>query len=352
MDLSGQTLVIRADGNTRIGSGHVMRCLALAQGWQDRGGRVVLLLGEETASVRERWRGEGMEVEVISADPGGDKDAVKTADFARASGADWIVVDGYRFDARYQRIIKETGQRLLFLDDYGHADHYYADIVLNQNIQAHEELYKKREPYTVLLLGTDYVLLRREFLKRRGYGREIPEVAKKILITMGGSDPDNCTMKVLEALSLLKLRDIEAMVVIGGENPHYEDLKSRVTGAPFSIRLERNVTNMPELMAWADLAISAGGSTVWELAFMGLPAIIVVLVDNQRGAALGVSEKGAGISLGFCSRVVPQEIAESVYSLLNSYEDRLSMKKNGNKLVDGDGVKRVISALVSKKAPI
>ena len=345
MDLSGQTLIIRADGNTRIGSGHVMRCLALAQGWQDKGGRIVLLMGEESASLSERWRREGMEAEVIPAHPGSGKDAMETADFAKGNGANWIVVDGYQFDAGYQRIIKETGLKLLFVDDYGHADHYYADIVLNQNIQAHEGLYKKREPYTRLLLGTDYVLLRGEFLKWREYRREIPEVAKKILITMGGSDPDNCTLKVSEALFLLQLKDICVIAVVGGNNPHYETLKSRINGAPSPIVLERNVTNMPELMAWADVAISAGGSTVWEILFMGLPNLTIIVAENQRDSVEKLELYNATVNLGSKDDLNPDRISREVERLCRDRAGRVKMLDGNRSLVDGGGVERVLSAL-------
>jgi len=279
------SLLLRADASETIGTGHVMRCLALAQAWQDTGGRVVFLMATEAPAVEARLQSEGMEVIHLPVQPGSRDDAIQTADLARRVGADWVVVDGYHFGADYQRTIRGLGLHLLFIDDHGHADHYSADLVLNQNIHAHEGIYKNREPYTRLLLGTRYVLLRREFLKWRGWKREIPEVARKVLVTMGGSDPDNVTLKVIQALQQVDVDGLETIVVVGGGNPHYEELQSSVQESRFPVLLESNVTNMPELMAWADVAVSAGGSTSWELAFMGVPALVLILANNQRSIA-------------------------------------------------------------------
>ena len=345
MNLSGQTLIIRADVNSQIGLGHVMRCLALAQGWQDEGGRVILVMGKEAASTSERWKSEGMEVRVVLAELGSNEDAAKTAKLAKENNASCIVVDGYHFNADYQRVIKDSGQKLLFVDDYGHADHYYADIVLNQNIYANEQLYSKRESYTRLLLGSDYVFLRREFLKWREYKREIPEIAKKILVTMGGSDPKNCTLKVLEALFLLQLKEIEVTVVAGGENPHYETLQSKVSDAPFSIRLERNVKNMPELMAWADVAISAGGSTAWELAFMGLPSLMIIIAENQRRIVEGLELHNGTVNLGFKNEFKTDLISNRIEELCKDKSRRIELSDINSFLVDGKGIKRLLSII-------
>jgi len=146
-------LVIRADGSTLIGSGHIMRCLALAQAWQDAGGGVLFLMGTGVPILEERLKSEGMDTAHLRAHAGSTDDAVETANLAQEVGATWVVLDGYHFDAVYQRTIKDSGVRLLFIDDNGHADHYYADIVVNQNIHAHAGLYTNREPYTQLLLA-------------------------------------------------------------------------------------------------------------------------------------------------------------------------------------------------------
>ncbi len=335
-------IVIRADASTRIGTGHVMRCLALAQAWQDSCGRPLFAMSMDAPALVDRLKSEGMEVVHLSAEPGSLEDAEMTADLAKKMGAAWVVVDGYHFGSDYQRIIKESGLRLLFIDDNGHADHYYADIVLNQNLHANEELYKNREPYTKLLLGTEYVLLRREFWPWRGWKREIPEVACKVLVTLGGSDPDNVTLKVIQAL--LQIEQLVAVVVLGGSNPHYEELLSSLEDNP-AIDLKKNVNNMPDLFAWADLAISSAGTTTWELAFMGLPSLIIILAENQVKVAGQLDSAGIAKNLGWHNRLDPPDISQGISSILSDADARASMAKLGRRTIDGFGVDKALIAL-------
>ena len=137
-------------------------------------------------------------------------------------------MDGYQFDAAYQKALTRRGPQVCWcLDDNGDAGYYWADLVLNQNIHAQADWYADRAPHTRLLLGTRYALLRREFLGlARLATRDAPESAYKMLVTLGGSDPDNVTLKVLEALSLVPAERLEATVVIGGGNPHRASLEA------------------------------------------------------------------------------------------------------------------------------
>ncbi|MDJ0795544.1 MAG: UDP-2,4-diacetamido-2,4,6-trideoxy-beta-L-altropyranose hydrolase [Calothrix sp. MO_167.B12] len=336
-------LVIRADASTQIGTGHIMRCLALAQAWQDVGGDVMFIMATKAPLLESRLKSEGIEIVHIPVQIGSVEDARETVNLTLQFNAKWVVVDGYNFGGEYQQIIKDDGLRLLIIDDYGHAEHYYADIVLNQNISADEELYVNREPYTQLLLGVQYTLLRREFWQWCGWKREIATVARKILVTLGGSDANNVTLKVIQALQLVEFDDLEAVVVVGGSNPHYEQLKSACLDAKFPIYLKKNVTNMPELMAWADVAIAAGGSTNWELAFMGLPSIILVLADNQRVAAEKLFNMGLTISLGWHEEANQYLIQDTLTYLLPNRDRRQKMYQLGQSLIDMNGVHQLIN---------
>lgn len=338
------TLLIRADANIHIGTGHVMRCLALAQAWQDNGGIATFLMAPGSPSLEQRICSERMNVLTITEQPGSDEDAKFTADCAKKNESSWIVVDGYQFGADYQKIIKDHNCRVLFIDDFGHADHYYADIVLNQNIYADTSFYKNLEPYTRFLFGTQYVLLRKEFLKWAGYKREIPEVARKVLVTFGGGDPDNITLKIIDALKKIKIDGLEVIAVIGGGSQSYETLKQSVKKHPgFSIR--KNVENMPELMAWADVAISAGGSTCWELAFTGLPNCIITLSADQELIASELSKQGVSIALGRLDEITDLSIIHTISELIYSPDKRITMSQKGKRIIDGNGAHRVISTL-------
>lgn len=167
-------LIIRADANSRIGVGHVMRCLALAQAWQDKGEKAVFLSHCKSPVLKKRILDEGFDFISLDKPYPEPFDIDYTLNtLHKLSNQDaWLVVDGYHFDSSYQKSIKEAGHKLLWIDDYGHAAHYYADIVLNQNISADERFYIRREPYTRLLLGTRYVLLRHEFKKWQGWRRK------------------------------------------------------------------------------------------------------------------------------------------------------------------------------------
>ncbi len=123
--MDSRKLLIRVDANVKIGTGHVMRCLALAQAWQDRGGDVVFAMAESSAGIDERLRLEQAQISRLDAMPGSADDAAQTASLARELQADWAVVDGYHFDSAYQRFLKDTGLQLLIIDDYDHAGHYF-----------------------------------------------------------------------------------------------------------------------------------------------------------------------------------------------------------------------------------
>jgi UDP-2,4-diacetamido-2,4,6-trideoxy-beta-L-altropyranose hydrolase len=261
------TLLLRTDASAEIGMGHVMRCLALAQAWQDAGGRAVFVTAEKTASAEKWLHGESCEVISLSVQPGSAEDGCETIRIAREQSADWLVVDGYRFGCEYVRTVKADGFKVLFLDDYGHAQHYFADIVLNQNVSADETLYQNRDPQTRLLLGTRYCLLRREFLAWHDWKRKIPETGRRVLVTLGGSDQEDLNERVMQALSLVKREDLQATIVIGGHSPHRNGEALRLAPGK-KITVRKNVLNLAELMAESDVAMSAAGSTCWELCLL------------------------------------------------------------------------------------
>jgi len=336
------SLLIRADGNYQIGTGHMMRCLALAQAWQETGGEVHFAFGEGTTTLETRLREEKVALHDITAASGSAADAAQTVAIAERVGSARVAVDGYQFDAAYQQTIEQADLQLLFIDDYGHADYYFADIVLNQNVYAVEGLYENRSQLTRLLLGTRYALLRREFWPWRGWRREITRNARKILVTLGGGDPDNVALEVIRAIRTLDVKDVEVVVIVGNSNPHWQTLHQAAKVPRGRFRLERDVTDMPALMAWADVAISAGGSTCWELAFMGLPALVITLADNQKAVGPGMEARGAAINLGWHRDLPIPKLAASIAGLLADFDQRSDMSRNGQKLVDGFGAARVV----------
>jgi len=277
-------LIFRADASARLGVGHLMRCLALAQGWKARGGKAVFITACETEALRHRLQDEGFQVFILEQSYPEPADWEITSEVLAAHSDNWVVLDGYNFDSTYQRQIKDLGHRLLVIDDRAHLGKYYCDIVLNQNTYA-KNLHYSSGLTPHLLLGPRYALLRQGFLSWIDYKREIPKIALRVLITLGGGDPNNQTLVFIRALEQMDVDALEVAVVVGPAYPHFHTLQSAVKHSKLPIRLVYNADNMPELMAWADLAISAGGSTCLEMSFMGLPALVVILAENQRAVA-------------------------------------------------------------------
>ena len=345
-----QKMIIRADANTQIGTGHVMRCIALAQAWQDQGGTVTFLGRCESEALRQRIIDEGFDfipIEKPHPDPSDLEETLKSLLAIRnpqSAIRNWLVLDGYHFTPDYQRQIKKAGHRLLVIDDMAHLDHYHADILLNQNVHA-SKLHYFCDRDTLKLLGCEYVLFRREFLKYKSWRRQIPNKAKNVLVTMGGSDPDNVTLKVIEALNTLNTPGIEVKIVVGPSNPHFPKLRDVVRHAPCAMDCVKNETHMPELMAWADLAVTAGGSTCWELAFMGVPFIVLVLAENQESAAPELHSYGAAISLDGHIESLANALSSAIQVLITGPEKCQQMCIKGRNLVIGDGAEHVLKAM-------
>ncbi len=335
-------LLIRADASVAIGTGHVMRCLALAQAWQDVGGKVTFAMAESTPAIEGRLAAESCELFPIRSEPGSTEDAGEMVAFARERRANWIVLDGYQFSADYQRVLKEAEFRIFFIDDYGHAQHYYADVVLNQNVHADEPMYEAREEYTRLLLGPRYCMLRREFVRWGAWKREVATTGRRVLVTMGGSDPGNLTGRVMEAIRRVKLDALAVTVVVGGSNPHFALLQKLTAESGNHISILRDVRNLAELMAQSDMAVSAAGSTCWEMCLLQLPMVLIDVAENQTPIAKGMHAAGAAVHVGSAGCVREADIAETVSNLLASASERTGLSQRCGELVDGLGTERVL----------
>ena len=347
--LGGELLLIRADASVAIGTGHVMRCLALAQAWQHVGGRVIFVMAESTPAIGERIRSEGAGVVRIGGTRGSNFDSEQLLALARTHKPAWVVADGYEFGPGYQRALKNEGFKVVLIDDNGRTGTYAADIILNQNIHAQECLYRDRESYTKLFLGTRYALLRREFVAARA-PRTISSVGRRLLVSMGGSDPGNVSCRVVEAIDKVEVARLEVVVVAGGSNPHLASLAKAVATSRHTCRILNNVTNMQELIGWADLAISAAGGSCWEYCALGLPAILVAVAENQKLNAEALHVAGAARLVAGGSSFKVDEMTQLVSQLVNSVQERQALSSTARSLVDGGGAGRIASILRDENA--
>lgn len=325
-----------------------MRCLALAQACRGMGHTPVFLCAKLPEALAKRISNEGIQLQELEIKPYGKEDVRKTVEATRKIDATIIVVDGYGFDADYQRVLKESGLTVLFVDDFGYAALYDAQFVLNQNAYADERLYGRKGRDTKLLLGTRYCLLRQEFLEWKSWKRKIEPRATKILLTLGGADPENATGTVLHALQ--KLKDpMEATVVVGGSNPHRTSLEFLATSSRFPVKIVVDAKDMPRLMAEVDIAISAGGSTTYELVFMRLPMLTIVLADNQKAVATSLEKCGCSVNLGTLDSLKDETVVREVSTLMDNATARTSMADAGSKLIDGEGADRVLMHLTRNR---
>lgn len=321
-----------------------MRCLALAQAWQDSGNDAVFVTRPGAPALEDRLRAEDMAVEVLPHQSGTSDDVSFTREAAQRANASWIVVDGYHFEAAYLSGVKSSGCKILLLDDNAESPCEHADLVLNQNIHACEGLYANRHSEARFLLGTQYTLLRREFLKWRGWQRTIEPQGRRVLVTLGGSDPDNVTSRVLHALQQTDVPHLEVQVVVGPANPHLSALQRETAQWP-DVRLLMAVADMAPLMAWADVAITAAGSSCWELAFMGLPSLLLVTAANQEKAAENLAERQVFLHLGQGCTANVSDMSRGLQGLLKDEELRRRMSQAGRELIDGQGAQRVLGAI-------
>ena len=339
-----KTLCIRADANATMGVGHVMRCLALAQGWLTTGGEVVFLSCGLSNSLKKLLLDSGMSCLDMDAIWPDKNDLRQTVEVASQFEDVWLVVDGYQFDADYLSFLHNADLQVLALDDGLYTDRFWdVDLLLNQNLNA-ELLTYQCASHTECLLGAQYTLLRSEFREFTKQDGSVSEDGAHVLITLGGGDPDNQTLKVVQACGFIR-ESLCIKVVVGATNPHIQSLQKICDKVRHDIEILQDVHNMPELMDWADIAISAGGSTCWELAFMGVPNLIVVTADNQLKIAKALHQKGVSVNLGWFEDVTPHDVFLALKDLLQNVSKRTEMTQKGFDTIDGLGVERVIKAM-------
>lgn len=344
-----ESILIRADVGPAVGTGHVMRSAALGAAWCKLGGRATMVCTANLpGSLKKRLQRMGLEIEIITAETPID-DAVQTRDLAEQTQAAWVVVDGYQFDDQYQQIVKRSLAKLLVIDDFGHAQHKPADLLLNQNIYATPSHYEPLSPET-LMLGTKFVLMRGEFSHVDASQKKILKIAKRIMITMGGADQGNFTSTCLQAIgNLSNASEISVDVIAGASNPHLAALREKCRKLPISVRLHQNTDRMSAIIGQCDLAITAGGSTCYELARCGIPAIVISTADNQVEVARSFHESGGMIWLGDSDSVPIELLTDEVQKLVSNSKLRKQMADSTAALVDGQGAQRIARRMLQEE---
>ncbi|WP_165176968.1 UDP-2,4-diacetamido-2,4,6-trideoxy-beta-L-altropyranose hydrolase [Desulfovibrio sp. ZJ369] len=291
------TILIRADAAPRMGTGHVMRCLALAQAARREGLDVQMICRLGVDWLRERLAREDIPLHGLPAMPPvaeAPDDLLRQLQTANlpapgtATVPIWVVLDGYHFDTACQKAVMQAGYRLLVIDDYAHLPEYHCDVLLNQNIGA--ELLTYQGNIGRKLLGLDYVLLRQEFwdAQKKAQQRSRPAQPRNILVTLGGGNCIEHLEKVAADMCLPELAGRTIRVIQGAMDA--DRIREAFAQCPAQLEILPRVGDMPALLLDTDLCITAGGSTCWELCCLGVPFLVLQTAENQIHVVSGLIE--------------------------------------------------------------
>lgn len=339
-------IAFRVDASLQIGTGHVMRCLTLADVLRERGalccfvsrphqghlfelivqrGYQVLALPELQEVVKPNLSGSDY-AHWLGADWTIDAQDTEKALSARMGGdfVDWLIVDHYGLDARWEETFRTRSKHIMVIDDLADRPHF-CDLLLDQNLgrkaQDYDGLLKGD---TKTLIGPQYALLRPEFASLRSQSlarREGNPELRRLLITMGGVDKDNVTGQVLDVLKACSVPpELLITVVMGSYAPWLAQVQTQATEMSWHTEVLVGVSNMAQLMVSSDLAIGAAGSTSWERCCMGLPTIQIVLAQNQELIAHALSNVGAAFMLR------SEEITEQLPKIINAITEPNRMR--------------------------
>ena len=334
--------IFRADASPEIGSGHVMRCLALAEALEATGGwRCGLATRPETGAMVPSIR--NLRCDHVEID--GDEPAALAGGWP--SGCDLLVVDHYRRDADFEIACRPWARRIMVIDDLADRPHE-CDLLLDQTAGRETSDYGAIAPASCrMMMGSSYALLRPEFLAARASALESrARPVRRILVALGASDPGDATSLVLDGIAL---SGVEASidVVLGKDTPHLANVRDRIASMPHETVLRRAASNMAELMSSADMAIGAAGTTSWERCCLGLPTLIVITADNQRLVSAALNKAGAARLLGRPVELTAAKIGDAVARIANDHDARQTMAEKAAALCDGRGLDRVVLAIAA-----
>lgn len=367
-------VLIRTDSSVRIGSGHVMRTLTLADELHQRGADVTFLSRELTGNLIDyisyvkgyrvlRLKGKCENDGILSKKYGSfmennwqgiswEEDCSETKEKIKDvldlnDRIEWLIVDHYSLDAKWELSLREFVDKIFVIDDLANRVHD-ADILLDQNLHNNlEDRYEGLLPATCSkLLGPQYALLRPEFQEARKSLRKRDGRIQRILVFFGGSDLTNETMKVLTVLSKLQNEEILIDVLVGGINPHREQIINHCNKHK-NIQYHINVDYVANLMAMSDLFIGSGGTSTWERCCLGLPSIIIAVANNQEELSREMAAQNLAIYLGTSRDANKKSIEKKIGHLLNSPGLVQKISDMSLNLVDGSGVKKVVSKIAS-----
>ncbi|NEU25595.1 UDP-2,4-diacetamido-2,4,6-trideoxy-beta-L-altropyranose hydrolase [Paenibacillus polymyxa] len=340
--------LIRADASVEIGTGHVMRCLALAKTLIGLGKEVVFVFQQMPDHLVEKIKKIGCIPLYLNSEypVGSIEDALYVSskvNNAFQNDFDWMVIDHYEISGIWEKEMYRIAKKLLVIDDLADRMHI-CNILLDQNLyESSDSRYNKLTNNAKQLLGPSYALLRDEFQLERQNVKARSGAIRRILVTFGGTDPTNETLKSLYALKKEGLLDsnLDFDILVGQSYAHLNELR-KIVDSNKSLSLHIQSNSVAAIMKKADLAICSGGTLTWERYCMGLPGLVIAVAENQIHNAIMGEKLGIDKFLGFHSDVYDLDIVNN----LKDYEGDLQNNSlTAFKIVDGRGVEKVIRNL-------
>jgi UDP-2,4-diacetamido-2,4,6-trideoxy-beta-L-altropyranose hydrolase len=359
--------MFRVDASLHIGTGHVMRCLTLADSLRAEGHQCHFICREHPGNLVRKIQDLGVAVHTLPTVPtpvpgpipatyeqwlGADwsTDAQQTSDLIKTLCPDWLIVDHYALGRDWEQFIQRQHARLnlMVIDDLANRQHH-CHLLLDQNLGHQASDYALLVgPECKVFAGIEYVMLRSEFVRLRPYSlaRRTTSQLHSILISMGGIDNDDASSLVLKTLQETKMPgSTQITVVIGGNAPHIDHVKTVAAHMPYTTRVVVNASNMAQLMADSDLAIGASGSTSWERCHMGLPTLMVVLAANQQSACQALEHQQAALSIGLSSDI-PKRLPGLMQNLFHKPQTLRHLSDHAAKLCNNIGYPQIVAQLV------
>ena len=355
-------VAFRTDASLQIGTGHVMRCLTLADALLEHGAQSTFICRPHAGHWLDLIQQCGHTAIALApaddaytapADPchakwlGTDwaNDAAQTQQTLGEQVVDWLVVDHYALDRRWEQAMRPHTRRIMAIDDLADRPHD-CDLLLDQNLGCQTKDYGGLiSRHTQMLIGPTYALLRAEFAQWREHSlrRRAQPQLKNLLITMGGVDQANATCQVLDALTRCELpAELRITVVMGSTAPWLAQVQAQATTMPRPTQVQVAVNNMAQLMAESDLCIGAAGSTSWERCCVGLPALQLVLAANQKEINAALESAGAVLTVqhGKLLAQLPSVFAKVTISTVLG-----ALSENASVVCDGLGATKIVQCL-------
>lgn len=331
-----KVIIFRVDSSVEVGTGHLVRCLTVADKMNKANTEIIFLCRESNYSFQDTITSRGYQLYLLPFRPffNYKEDAQSTINVLKELEVDTCIVDHYQIDIRWEQMLKRYVKKMVVIDDLANREHD-CDILIDHNFYMdYKARYNALVPKTCqTFLGPKYLILRDEFQQMKRSVRKRNGQVNHLLLFYGGSDPTNETEKALYALEQMSVPNIFIDVVVGKANPNRKILEKLCRRMNFNFHYQ--VNNMAELVYKSDLALGAGGVAMLERCYLGLPSLVTICADNQALGTADLEKYGAIWNLGYASEVDTSKMRESIERAIASEKEIMELSTRAMLLSDG-----------------